>query len=55
MAFEKKALLLILHGFYTTRAEYVDNVVHSLTKAAYPPGATGFYRKRPALHTGEQV
>lgn len=34
MAFEKRALLLILHGFYTTRAEYVDNVVHSLTKPA---------------------
>ncbi|MCE3199065.1 hypothetical protein [Paenibacillus sonchi] len=25
-------LLLILRGFYTIRAEYVDNVVHSLTK-----------------------
>lgn len=34
MAFEKRALLLISHGFYTTRAEYVDNVVHSLTKPA---------------------
>ena len=27
--------MLILHGFYTTSAEYVDNVVHILTKAAW--------------------
>jgi len=32
--FKKRPLTLLLHPFYTDVQEYVDNVVHNLTKGA---------------------